>query len=301
MNTPMTLFPRVALVAAAILLAPAALRAQGWVDPPTSTQCQAWTSDLAAGGQPAMDVLTYGNVAGCTDAAPGTLAGAIRAARASRDTAYLGALAVVAGQVRDPAVFGAALEVTGDGRASSESRVMGLLVIGSSLGASQYLPGYTRPQLFTQALPATGVCGFAGGDSGPVIDHPLPADAERQAARVIDAIRFGGGQPALVQNLARCARSSVDPEVPPQVDVAGIRVDYVCGNDFRVQNHTGTELTLRFTTTAADGSATAEDFPFPAIGGWTQVTTPVSGTVQVSYDGQPVATVANPGKRCGGN
>jgi len=31
----------------------------------------------------------------------------------------------------------------------------------------------------------------------------------------------------------------------------GVRVDYVCGNDFRVQNHTGTELTLRVATTAA--------------------------------------------------
>jgi len=30
-----------------------------------------------------------------------------------------------------------------------------------------------------------------------------------------------------------------------------VRVDYVCGNDFRVQNHTGTELTLRVATTAA--------------------------------------------------
>jgi hypothetical protein len=297
----MTCFSRAALATAAIILAPAAvLRAQGWVEPPTSAQCQSWTADLVAGGQAAMDVVTYGNVAGCTDAAPGALSTAIRAARASRDTAYLGALASVAGQVRDPALFGAALEVIGDGRASDESRVMGLLVIGSSLGASQYLPGYTRPQLFTQALPGTGVCGFAAGESGPVIDNPLPADAERQAARAIDAIRFGSGQSALVQNLARCARSSVGPDVPPQVDVSAIRVDYVCDNDFRVQNHTGTELTLRFATIAADGSSGAEDEVVPAIGGWTRVSAPVSGTLQVSYDGQLVATVVNDGRRCGG-
>ncbi|HSU13056.1 hypothetical protein [Longimicrobium sp.] len=302
MSTPGTFFSRAAAAAAAILLLPAAgLRAQGWVDPPTSEQCQAWTSDLAAGGQAAMDAVAYGNLAGCTAAAPGALSGAIRAARASRDTAYLGALAAVAGQVRDPGVFGAALEVTGDGRASDESRVMGLLVIGSSLGASQYLPGYTRPQLFTQALPATGVCGFAAGEGGPVLDNGIPADAERQAARVIDGIRYGGGGAALLQNLARCARSSVDPDIPPQVDVSGIRVDYVCGNDFRVQNHTGTELTLRVTTTAADGTTAAEDLVFPAIGGWTPFTTGATGTVQVSYDGQPVATVANAGRRCGGH
>ncbi len=301
MSTRMTVLLRGAAAAAALALVPAAaLGAQGWGDPPTAAECQGWASDLAAGGAAALDAVTYGSLPGCPAVAPGALAGAIRAARSARDTTYLGRLAGVSAQVRDPAVFAAALEVVGDGRASSESRVMGLLVAVSSLGGSQYMPGHPVPQLFAEALPASGVCGFAAGESGVAIDNPLAADADRQAARVIDAILYGSGEPALVQNLARCARSTVGSEIPPQVDVAAIKVDYVCGNTFRVQNHSGADVTLTITTTAPDGTSQAEDHVVPAKGGWTQLDTPVAGTVQVTYDGTPVATVANTGRGCGG-
>jgi hypothetical protein len=296
----MTLLMRGALAAATLALAPAgSLAGQGY-PPPTAAQCQAWASGLAAGGAAALEVVTYGNIATCTDAAPAALAGAIRGARTARDTAYLGRLAGTAGGVRDPAVFAAALEVAGDGRASSEARVMGLLVTGSSLGSSQYVSGYTRPQLFTQALPADGVCALAAKGGSRVIDNPLAADARRQAARVIDGIVYASGQPALVQNLARCARSAVGAGIPPQVDGPGIRVDYVCGNTFRVQNHTGTDVTLAITTTAPGGAPETEDHVFPAKGGWTHFDAPTAGSIQVTYDGTPVATVANTGRGCGG-
>ena len=297
----MTVLLRGLAAAAALALAPAAaLSAQGWGDPPTAEECQEWTSGLATGGAAALEAVTYGRLSSCTEAAPGALAGAIRGARTARDTAYLGRLAGVAAQVRDPAVLAAALEVAGDGRAASEARVMGLLVTVSSLGGSQSVRGHTRPQLFTQALPATGLCGFDIDASGAVIHNPLPADAERQAARVIDGILYGGAEPALVQNLARCARFVVASEIPPQVDVAKVRVDYVCGNTFRVQNHTGTEVTLTITVTAADGATEAEDHVFPAKGGWTQFDAPLAGPIQVTYDGTPVLTVANTGRGCGG-
>ena len=300
MSTPMTVLLRGLAAAAALALAPAAaLSAQGWGDPPTAEECQEWTAGLAAGGAAALEAVTYGRLSSCTGAAPGALAGAIRGARTARDTAYLGRLAGVAAQVRDPAVLAAALEVAGDGRASSEARVMGLLVTVSSLGGSQSVRGHTRPQLFTQALPATGLCGFDIDASGAVIENPLPADAERQAARVIDGILYGSGEPALVQNLARCARFVV-AEIPVQVDLAKIRVDYVCGNTFRVQNHTGAEVTLTITTTAADGTIEAEAHVFPSKGGWTHFDAPLAGPIQVTYDGTPVLTVANPGRGCGG-
>jgi hypothetical protein len=296
----MTSLMRGALAAAALALAPAAsLGAQGY-PPPTAAQCEEWASGLAAGGQAALDVVTYGNIAICTDAAPGALAGAIRGARAARDTAYLGRLAGTAGRVRDPVVFAAALEVAGDGRASSEARVMGLLVTGSSLGSSQYMSGYTRSQLFTQALPADGVCAFAARAGSRAIDNSLAADARRQAARVIDGIVYASGQPALVQNLARCARSAVGAGIPPQVDAAKIRVDYVCGNTFRVQNHTGTDVMLAITTTAPGGTPETEDHVFPAKGGWTHFDAPTAGPIGVTYDGTPVATVVNTGRGCGG-
>ena len=297
----MTFIMRRALAAAVLAFAPAAaLSAQAWREPPTTTECEEWAAGLAAGGQAARDAVTYGNLPACPSVAPGALAGAIRAARSARDATYLGSLAAAAGQVKDPAVFAAALEVVGDGRASNESRVMGLLVTASSLGSGQEVSGYTHAQLFTQALPADGVCGFAIVAGSVAINNPLAPDAERQAARVIDGILYASGQPALVQNLARCARSVAGAATPPQVDVSKIRVDYVCGNAFRVQNHTGAEIMLTVTTTASDGTSEAEDHVVPAKGGWTQFDAPLAGPIQVTYDGTPVVTVANAGRRCSG-
>lgn len=297
MSTLMNPFLRRALAAAALCAAPVFAPGAHAQD---SAQCQEWAAGLAMGGASAFDVLTYGNLSACPATAPAALAQAVRSARASGDTAYLGQLAAVAGDVRDPAVFSAALEVAADGRASNRARVMGLLVTVAHLGSSQEMMDVTRPQLFTEALSATDVCGFEAPDFKLSTDNPLAADAERQAARVIDRILYASGQPALVQNLARCARTSVSDAIPPQVDVSGIRVDYVCGNTFRVQNHTGATLTLAVTTTEADGTGVTEDHVMPAKGGWTHFTAPTAGPIQVTYDDTPVATVANPGRGCGG-
>ncbi|HEX8673696.1 MAG TPA: hypothetical protein VF710_17505 [Longimicrobium sp.] len=301
MTVRMNFLPRGILAAAALVAAPATpLMAQQWGDPPTAAECQAWVSGLSQGGSAALEAVTYGRITGCPQAAPAALASAVRGARASRDTAYLGRLAGVAGQVRDPAVFAAALEVAGDGRASSAGRVLGLLVTVSSLGSSQDVPGYSRPLLFTQTLPATGLCGLALEGGGAVIDNPLASDAARQAARVVDAILYSTGEPAVVQNLARCVRSAFASEIPPQVDVSKIRVDYVCGNTVRVQNHTGAEITLTITTTPAVGDSETEDHPIPGKGGWTSLEVPTAGPIRVTYDGTLIATLANTGRGCGG-
>lgn len=301
MSNPMTTLLRGLAAAAVLALAPVSTLHAQWGEPPTDAECQEWTTGLAAGGAAALDVVTYGDLAACPAVAPQALAGAIRAARTVRDTAYLGGLAGVAAQVAGPTVFAAALEVAGDGRASNEARVMGMLVTVSSLGSSQTINGYTRDQLFSQALPDVGVCGFspAGTGSG-ALDNPLPADARRQAARVIDGILYASGQPALVQNLARCARAAVGNGIAPQADVSKIRVDYVCGNTFRVQNHTGVEVTLSIATTAPGGAVETEDHVIPSKGGWTSLEAPTAGSITVTYDGAPVATVENTGRGCGG-
>jgi hypothetical protein len=195
----------------------------------TSTECDAWRSQILAGGAAALEVLTYGNVPACPSMAPEVLASAIRAARPTRDTAYLGRLAGVAGDVRHELVFSAALEVASDKSASTPSRVMSLLVAVAQLGSGEDIPGSTRPQLFTQTLPSAGVCGFGIAGSAALIDAPLPGDAERLAARTIDAIRYDAGEPALLRSLARCARSVISNDIPPQADVTKINAGTYTG------------------------------------------------------------------------
>jgi hypothetical protein len=288
---------RAALLTAAsgsfALAAPLAAQIGG---PPSAAQCSEWLAGLAAGGATALEAVTYGNAPACPGAAP-VLAQAVRGARALSDTAYLGRLASAAGEVRDIGIFTAALEIADDGAAANAGRVMALMVTVAQLGSGQDLEGYTRPELFTQPVSASVGCGFALASEAFTADHGLPADADRRAARVIDRI-VREREPALVQNLARCARTSIAADVPLQVDVAKVKVDYVCGSEYRVQNHSGSTLLLNLAVTGNDGVTRTSAVSAPGIGGWTRFVAPATGTLQMTYDGQPVATVANGGRRC---
>ncbi len=191
--------------------------------PPSAEECQRWATALNGG------VLT-GWLPYCPALAPSAFAAAVRAARAVTDTAYLSGLAARAGDVRDLRIFDAALEVAADGRASDRARILGLLITVSQLGSSQDIVFHSiaRSELFTQVLPAEGMCGFGPASSdGIAFDNGLPDDANRRAARVIDGIRFANGTSTLLRNFARCARSAVGRDIPPQVDVSQIRLDYV--------------------------------------------------------------------------
>jgi len=277
------------------------LGAQILHEPPAPTECAAWAAQLAAGGPDALQALTYGYLPGCPDLAPGALASAIRAARPSQDVAFLRDLAANAGEVPDKEVLRAALEVAGDKEASDASRVMALLVVVAHMGSSQDVSGLDRSQLFTQPLPGSGVCGFElkGSWGGPAsTSYRLPRDAKRLAARTIDAIRYDADEPPLVRNLARCARSVIPWRIPPQVDATKIRMKYVCENVFTIRNGTGAGLPVEMIITAGNGSSERHDMNLPAGGSAIRYVAPVTGTVQMRYDGQLVTTVANTGLRC---
>lgn len=286
-----------AIIALIVGSAVSPLHAQGLGTPPTAAQCEAWARDLAAGGPNAQNALTYGSIADCPDEGP-ALAAAVRSARSVEDTTYLSLLAGQASRFRDPAVFDAALTILADRNASPRARVMSLMVTAGQLGSSPEVQGMTPPEVFTRAVTVSPGCGFTVATASQIaVDHALPADHERRAARVIDGIRYANGEPTLVQNLARCSRSLISTEIPPQVDVSKIRLDYVCGNSFRIQNHTPEFLILSYTVA---GIGEAEDVTARSGGGWTSFTTDTTGTVKLTYDGQVVATVANTGKSCGG-
>lgn len=290
---------RTLLLILALIGGPAvSLHAQGLGAPPTPAQCEAWTRSLAAGGQEALDALTYGSISDCPETGGPALSTAVRSARAVEDTTYLSRLAGQAARFRDPAVFDAALTLFADRNASPRARVMSLMVLAGQLGSSMDVQEMTPPEVFTRPVTVRVGCGFGvAAGSLTSVDHGLPANHERRAARVIDAIRHAHGEPALVQNLARCSRTLISSEIPPQVDVSKIRLDYVCGNTFRIQNHTPEYLMLSYTVA---GTGEAADVTARSGGGWTHFNTDTAGTVQLIYDGEVVATVANTGKSCGG-
>lgn len=274
-----------------------ALGAQGLAPPPSTEECQGWVQDLGAGGARALDALTYGWLGGCPTVAAPALAGAIRNARSAQDTVYLGRLAAQAANVRDPQVLDAALALAGDRTASDRARVTAILVLLGQRGSGLTVGDTPLPALFTEKLPATGTCGFNVATGGFAIENPLPDDHVRRIARVLDGIRYQNGESALLRNLARCARTGTLSEVPPQVDVSRIRLAYVCENRFRIQNHTPEFLVLSYTVA---GTGESWDVTARSGGGWTDFTADSAGTVQLTYDGQVVATAANTSKSCGG-
>lgn len=276
-----------------------ALVAQGILPHPSAAQCNRWAASLSGDTGPAMEVLTYGAIMRCPLVAPAALASAIRGARAVNDTAFLGRLAGAAGQVRHPAVFDAGLEVAADTRAVTRARIMGLLVTVAQLGNAQDIQGYTRAGLFTEILPAHGICAFGVAAGELEVAYPLPEDAERRAARVIDGLRFRPGTPARLARLSRCARANLDPQIPPYIDTSRIRLDHVCDATFRVQNHTGAQLTLSYVLIDAAGEVMEEaDVVASAAGGWTHFTVMAPGTLRISHDGRVVATAVAGPVRC---
>jgi len=116
------------LVIAPVLGMPIPLRAQ--FRPPPE-RCSMWSTAIAAGGRAALAALTEGWIGGCTAEAPAVVSAAIAAARTSRDTVYLHALGRQAQDVRDVAVFTAALTLAGDTHATEPSRVMAVMTIAA--------------------------------------------------------------------------------------------------------------------------------------------------------------------------
>jgi hypothetical protein len=266
--------------------------------PPTAENCARWAAMHSEGRAPALAVLRQNPLASCPDAGPAALAAAVQRASAETDTTYLAWLAGRAGLLTHPAVFAAALRLAGDRGATVESRAAGLLVLGGQNGAGGEINGTGWGALLVEPVPnaARGcfmslrpICG------GPApASAPLPGDAKRQAAVVVDRIRTDPAEPALLRTLARCVRPAVARGVPPQVDVSGVRLRYLCGNWFRIHNPTVETLMFGFAAEKTGERSNISVFP----GGERMFATAAPSTVRLYYDGRLIQTTAHGGTAC---
>jgi hypothetical protein len=212
--------------------------------------------------------------------------------RSTSDTILLRSLARTAGVVRHPAILSAALAVVADSRNAVPARAAGLLILAGQLGGSPRIAGLSTPNELTVALPATGLCGPA---LIPTPGHepaaaPLPADAARQVAHVVDAFRVLTSQPTLLRNLARCIRPTIGGSVPPQIDISAVTLEYVRCNQFVITNPTVFSLPMSI---EVDG--TTERRGFSAAPGRTVINTELTGPVRLRYDGKVIGPLANGG------
>ena len=287
--------PLLRTLAAIAVLAPGVALAQFRRELPSAAECAAWARGLAAGGREALEALDTGWLAGCPSSGPTALASALRGARAETDTAYLARLAGAAGNLEHPAVLSAALDLAADRGASIPARATALLILPGQVGAGPGVNGLPVGTLLTQELPAAGLCG--PGLRTPHAAAPAaaarPADAPRRMAVIVDRIRTDPTEAELLRNLARCVRPVVKG-VPPQVDVHGVRLSYVCGNWFRVSNPTPETLTFAY---VAERIGERLGVSVPARGE-NSIATTAPSSVRLYYDGRLIQTAENRGTSC---
>lgn len=285
----------VALAALAIVGHAGPVQAQTEFRPlPERAQCSAWAADLGRGGEPAMEVLTYGWLQACPEDGPSAMATAISAAGQVADTAYLAALFRTAAHIRDAQVFTAAQALASDRSARSEPRVAALMILMGLLDMPTVFNGVGRSALMVTVFPSERCLPTIGfGGFRRVIENPLPADAKRQVSGLVDQIRHDPTESELIRNLARCMRPAFF-DVPPQIDVSGVRLTYLCDNLFRIFNPTPDRLYFTLDVQGTD------EFIRVSVGEGDELTlfTEHVGTVRLYYDGRLIQTAANGQQEC---
>ncbi len=282
---------RIVLLASLLLgAAPSAVHAQ-FRDDPSAAECRRWLQDLSAGGEAALDVLQFGWVAGCREEAVVPLASAIRSSRAEGDPEFLYALVKEAAQIRDERILDAALEVATANGASEPARAAAIVVLATQFGGDLDYPGVEGAALLTEPLPDEGLCGPGLSPVPRTVENPLPPGSGRRVAAAFDQLALHG--PRLLRNLARCARTALGSDIPPQIDVSESSIENRCGTTYRVHNNTPLWLVYQFRVPATGESG---DLPIGARLR-REFTTRTEGTVELRYDGRLVDT-AEPGRAC---
>jgi hypothetical protein len=222
------------------------------------------------------------------------VASALSGAGAETDTDYLLFLSQVAGLNRDPEIFDAASSLLVDATATVPARVTALLVLGwqldESLGVDLRIPW---ADLSTTAV----------GDNCPFTSawpayynsrRQLPADSLQRFADAVDHVRRDSTENPVLRDLAQCARDRFRHIVPVTVDPALLRLTYVCGDRFRVENLSDEPVTVVFRV-----DETNDEGGFGVMPGANRVfTTFNAGTLRLFYRRHQIATVHNGGTTC---
>ena len=277
----------------AVLLVPSAYAQHRLpVPPPSSAACAAFADTLASAG-PASD--GWQGLSACGGTGGSAIGSAVLTAAGTNDSLALLNLWQVSRDIRDAAIFNAAISTAQNSSASAEARVIAWLI-----ALAQHEPGYDRrPTVAWGTLvmsPPPSDCGLRP-DGAPVefvSAGALPANYLTTLASATEAAYKGTTAPQPVKTIARCVRELISDMAPVRVPNSALKLTYMCGNRFRVRN-TGTEwidVSWDVYNTADRGDLSvgpgADEF----------FTTEVKGTTRLFYFGALVQTKANGGTVC---
>lgn len=269
---------------------PTSMRAQSYATTATTTECNSAIAALKAKTPPIPGATdnAWWTATRCGASGGSALAAAMTKLGASADTSSLGYAELALGNIRDAAIFQNAKLLTTSTSATNAARIMALRVLLAQHSGGLYLP---RPIRLTTdgrrcqsgVLPRDAV--YAGAS--------LPADYAQQA--FVAAKQVAGSTAASdVRLVARCVQELFAAVVPADVNASLLRLTYVCGNKFRIQNPNPSWADVRYDVANTDDSGEYEMPPSGDI----VIETVARGTTRLWFGGQLVQSVANTATTC---
>lgn len=255
---------------------------------PTPVECREAAKSLV---NRASDNARWQVLPDCGRSGGRVLAKGLRDARSETDLAYLERLYGAMANIRDPDVFHAALAVMQDEGASAQARSTAILIAveqhDNAVGLPLNLP-------FAEAL-RSGQCRLVPfTHAGYRSTTPLPATYLAQLGRTLLDVSAAPGTPDLVKIFVNCTRPVMLGAIADAVPTSAIRLAYLCGNRFRVENHSSESVNVSW---KVSGTADRADLLVPSKGENT-FTTEKSGPTSLYYRGKLVGTEPNGGQAC---
>lgn len=162
----------------------------------------------------------------------------------------------------------------------------------------------TRAALIARLIGLVGETCALGWTTNPHICASLDAYLHAPSPRLLGflkAVSESHARPGALNDNAYWLLRANAEIVRDFVDVAAIRLTYVCGNTFRIRNSNYVPVTVRYAVAGTSEGASLElpgrssdDGPIPE----TSLTTTATGTVRLLHDGSAIQTAGNAGTVC---
>jgi hypothetical protein len=257
---------------------------------PSSSECQAAAAALAGGARGA----EWESLPGCGKVGGRALARALEAARHETDAAYLDRLYGNMASIKDPAVFAASLAVMQDPAASPEARATAILVAVAQHDNALSLPVTVSLKDLLGGT-ATSQCRLVPTSHASYrSSSPLPADYLQQLGKAMLQLKASADTPDLVRNFIECVRPATLAAVADAVPTSAIRLSYVCGNRYRVENQSTEPVKVSW---AVSGIRAKGQILVPP-GGAKTFTAQQRGPTTLYYRGKEVQTEPNGAQPC---
>jgi hypothetical protein len=259
--------------------------------PPTAAECDSAAASLTSGNR---DAVAWSWLGRCGSVGGNALGAALLAARSEMDAEYLMALYGPTSVNRDPAILAAAAQVAADKAATASARITAILVLVGQMNDA-LAPSLTLSTSDLLGTPIGTTCPLMPTfPAGYVSRQPLQPDSLQLFAGTLDQIRQDAIDNQMVREWASCARNKLSLTIPIMVNHSLIRLSYVCGSRFRVENLSHEWIQVAYRVDHTDEKAGFTVGP----GAERLFTTLGTGTVRLIYMGHGIATAANGGTPC---